>query len=169
LNIIGKSPTCYGPLRGRVSSPALEEKSCTSRHALKAVQLTSSGGHVRSAIIPRDEMRRWTIALGLAWASNSALAGDFSGSARVIDGGTLGIAGTHIRLWGIDAPERQQTCLATNGGVYEFGRDSAAVLLELTHGRRVECEERDHDRYDRVVAICRTEIGELNSAMVRRG
>jgi len=59
--------------------------------------------------------------------------------------------------------------LGKNGDIYECGRDSAAVLSELTRGRRVECTQRDVDRYSRVVAVCRTESGELNMAMVRRG
>ena len=93
---------------------------------------------------------------------------DLSGTAHVIDGDTIVIGDTHIRLWGIDAPERQQTCQGKNGDVYECGRDSAAVLFELTRGRRVECAQRDSDRYSRIVAVCPTESGELNAAMVRR-
>jgi endonuclease YncB( thermonuclease family) len=57
-------------------------------------------------------LRRWIITLGLAGVSNSALAAILSGSARVIDGDTIDIAGTRIRAWGIDAPEREQTCAA---------------------------------------------------------
>jgi endonuclease YncB( thermonuclease family) len=106
----------------------------------------------------------------LAWLSGSALAADRMGSARVIDGDTISIADMHIRLWGIDAPERQQTCLAQNGDVYECGRDAAAVLLELTRDRRVDCTERDRDRNSRIVAVCKTDAGEPNAAtMVRRG
>ena len=92
-----------------------------------------------------------------------------SGTARVIDSDTISIADTRIRLWGIDAPEREQTCLGKYGDIYECGRDSGAVLSELTLGRRLECTQRDYDRYGRVVAVCRTESGELNMAMVRPG
>jgi len=52
---------------------------------------------------------------------------------------------------------------------YECGRDSAAVMRELTRDRRVECESRDRDRYGRVIAVCRTESGEINAAIMRRG
>ena len=38
----------------------------------------------------------------------SALADNFVGLASVIDGDTLEIHGTRIRLWGVDAPERPQ-------------------------------------------------------------
>ena len=76
---------------------------------------------------------------------------------EVTDGDTIRIGDARIRLWGIDAPERRQTCQGKNGGVYECGRDLAAVLNELTRGRRVECTEKDRDRYGRSVAVCRTE------------
>jgi endonuclease YncB( thermonuclease family) len=99
----------------------------------------------------------------------SAFGAELAGTVQVIDGDTIGLAGARIRLWGIDAPERGQTCRGKNGDNYECGRDAAAVLLELTRGRRVECAQRDTDRYGRVVAVCRTENGELNAVMVRRG
>ncbi len=105
----------------------------------------------------------------IACVSWSAAAADIAGPARVIDGDTIVIAGTHIRLFGVDAPERKQTCQGHDGSTYECGRDATAVLVELTRSREVVCAERDHDRYDRVVAVCRTDAGELNAAMVRRG
>ena len=113
--------------------------------------------------------RASVLGIGLACLGNSAIAAELAGTARVIDGDTISIADARIRLWGIDAPEREQTCQGTNGDTYECGRDAAAVLSELTRGRRVECAARDHDRYGRIVAVCRTESGELNAAMVRRG
>jgi endonuclease YncB( thermonuclease family) len=49
--------------------------------------------------------------LGLVVASCSiGRCDDLVGQASVIDGDTLEIHGTHIRLWGIDAPETTQLC-----------------------------------------------------------
>ncbi|WP_439410267.1 thermonuclease family protein [Bradyrhizobium sp. DASA03076] len=42
--------------------------------------------------------------------SSAALADNFVGQASVIDGDTLEIHGTRIRLWGVDAPESTQLC-----------------------------------------------------------
>ena len=42
-------------------------------------------------------------------------------------------------------------------------------MRELTRGRLVACDDRGRDRYGRVVAVCRTESGEINAAIVRRG
>jgi endonuclease YncB( thermonuclease family) len=39
-----------------------------------------------------------------------AFADNLSGQASIIDGDTLEIHGTRIRLWGIDAPESSQLC-----------------------------------------------------------
>jgi endonuclease YncB( thermonuclease family) len=107
------------------------------------------------------------IALGLLMSA--AAAAEITGTAQVIDGDTIRIGDTRIRLWGIDAPEGRQTCQGRNGDVYECGRDSTAVLNELIRGQPVKCDVKDRDRYGRVVAVCRTEAGELNATMVRRG
>lgn len=106
--------------------------------------------------------------VALALLTSAATAADLAGPARVMDGDTLRIGDTKIRLWGIDAPERRQTCRG-GGGVYECGRDATAVLADLTRDRPVECTIKAWDRYRRAVAVCRTTAGELNAAMVRRG
>lgn len=49
-----------------------------------------------------------------------AAAADLTQTATVIDGDTLELAGTRVRLHGIDAPEAGQMCLA-NGERYRCG------------------------------------------------
>jgi endonuclease YncB( thermonuclease family) len=101
---------------------------------------------------------------GLALAV-PATAAEITGPARVIDGDTLDMAGTRIRLWGIDALETRQTCEGRDGQTYACGRDSRAVMIELTRDRTVTCAGRDNDRYGRVVAVCRTEASDINAAI----
>ena len=60
------------------------------------------------------------------------------GFARVVDGDGLEIGGVEIRLEGIDAPERNQSC-KNAGGEYPCGEVSAAELVKLTTGRTVTC------------------------------
>lgn len=100
-----------------------------------------------------------------------AFAEPIAGTVRVVDGDTIDVAGQRVRIWGIDAPERAQTCAATPGAwrTYECGRDATAVMDELTRGRRVTCVPRGSPSYGRTVAICSTEAGDLGGAMVRRG
>ncbi|WP_371180105.1 thermonuclease family protein [Bradyrhizobium sp. URHA0013] len=50
------------------------------------------------------------------------------GQASIIDGDTLDIHGTHIRLWGIDAPESSQFCRGEDSLPYRCGAKSANEL-----------------------------------------
>lgn len=110
---------------------------------------------------------KYIIAL-LVFAALPAWAGEIAGHARAIDGDTIELAGQRIRLFGIDAPERSQTCEGASGR-YECGRDAGATLAALLRGQNVICEVRDRDRYGRIVAVCRTKVREINATMVRSG
>lgn len=90
------------------------------------------------------------------------------GVPRVVDGDTLEVAGTSIRLWGIDAPESRQAC-ERDGISYACGSEAAAFLRTLIAGASVECEVRTKDRYQRSVAVCRCEGVDVGAVMVRAG
>ena len=91
-----------------------------------------------------------------------------SGVPRIIDGDTLDLRGTRIRLYGIDAPESAQRC-RSQGRVWDCGQQSTRALVRRTRGRTVACTERDRDRYGRVVAVCRVGDEDLNAGMVSEG
>lgn len=93
---------------------------------------------------------------------------DVSGRARVIDGDSLEIGGTRIRLFGIDAPERVQSC-REGGELWICGGLARVRLEERISGRAVVCEEKDRDRYGRIVAVCRAGGEDLNAWMVSGG
>ena len=76
------------------------------------------------------------------------------GQAQVVDGDTPDVQGTRIRLFGFDAPEGKQTCRDAAGERYLCGSKAALALADWIGRRRVTCEERDRDRYGRVVASC---------------
>ena len=89
-----------------------------------------------------------------------------SGSARVVDGDTMDVRGTRIRLFGIDAPERDQTCRAGSRR-WACGQRATRALHDRIGNRSVQCEERD--RETRIVATCRAGTVELNRWMVLEG
>ena len=91
-----------------------------------------------------------------------------AGRASVIDGDTIEIHGQRIRLHGIDAPEAERTCTA-EGKEWRCGEEATFALANETAEHWVRCEEKDRDRYRRVVAICYMGTHDLNAMMVRQG
>jgi endonuclease YncB( thermonuclease family) len=91
-----------------------------------------------------------------------------AGRASVIDGDTIEIHGTRIRLFGIDAPESDQDCLV-GGHPTRCGQRAALALADEINNRPVTCDSKDRDSYGRVVAICRVAGEDLNAWMVAQG
>src|SRR5207302_6763402 len=93
--------------------------------------------------------------IGLLLAMNAtACAADLEGQASVIDGDTLEIQGTRIRLWGIDAPESSQLCRGDDSLQYRCGAKAANDLDAFIAARPVACVPTTLDRYGRTVASC---------------
>ena len=91
-----------------------------------------------------------------------------SGRARVVDGDTLEVGGQRIRLHGVDAPESRQSCVV-QGRRWACGERATRALAGRIEGRMVSCEERDRDRYARIVAVCRNDGENVNAWMVSQG
>ena len=85
-----------------------------------------------------------------------------------MDGDTLQIDGTRIRLHGIDAPESGQSC-TVRGAQVPCGRLATMALADKIGGRPVTCEPKARDRYDRIVAVCRSGDENLNAWMAANG
>ena len=82
------------------------------------------------------------------------------GSAYVIDGDTVVIRNTWIRLAGIDAPELD----------HPWGKKSKWALVELCRGQSVRAEFHGEASHDREVATCYLPDGrDLSAEMVRAG
>lgn len=88
--------------------------------------------------------------------------------AAVSDGDTLNMTGIAIRLHGIDAPELNQNC-TRSGQPWACGRDASTKLSQLVGGREIRCQQRDVDKYGRIVATCTVGTADLSAAMVEAG
>lgn len=96
---------------------------------------------------------------------------EITGQASVIDGDTVEIAGTRIRLHAIDAPESRQTC-ERDSHAWRCGQQSALALADYVGRHVITCETRGTDRYKRVLAVCYRggqQRIDLNGWMVEQG
>ncbi|MBY5734054.1 thermonuclease family protein [Rhizobium leguminosarum] len=110
--------------------------------------------------------------MNIVLASSPAFCGEaITGRASIVDGDTIDIRGTRIRLNGIDAPESWQKCRRADGSEYRCGAAAAFALDEfMAASRPTRCEQIDVDRYHRVVANCfRADGQDINAWLVRTG
>jgi len=98
-----------------------------------------------------------------------AHAQDLAGRASVIDGDTLEIHGTRIRLSGVDAPESHQTCTDTQGQPWLCGQKAALALSDLIGEKTVHCVPESKDRYGRTIAACEVAGQDLGQWLVSHG
>jgi endonuclease YncB( thermonuclease family) len=124
---------------------------------------------LRSAISAANAivMKKLIAALALFFGAPAA-AQTIAGSADVVDGDSLTVAGVSVRLLGIDAPEVGQGC-QRNGSDWACGREAATQLATLIGGRTVRCEPHDTDQYGRTVATCFAGSLDLAGTMAEAG
>ena len=114
----------------------------------------------------------WFLAASLFLLLNALPAGaapeSIRGKARAMDGDSLRVGRSEVRLWGIDAPEFDQSC-DREGRSWDCGRAARAALASRVDGRVIVCVPRDRDVYRRAVSVCRVDGRSLNDWMVREG
>lgn len=129
-------------------------------------------------------MRRRTlflaVALGSAVGSGLAVglhrvvsyllpAAELAGETRVVDGDSLVVGGTMVRIKGIDAPELRQVC-RRGGAEWRCGLEAAERLRALIDGGVVHCRRAGTDRNGRVLGICRIDGDpDIGARLVREG
>jgi nuclease-like protein len=120
--------------------------------------------------VRRSAIRTITLAVLMTYSVwNVALGDDLIGQASVIDGDTLQIHGTRIRLWGIDAPESSQLCRDDDSKVYRSEAQAANDLDAFIARRPVNCEPLNLNRNGRTVARCEVVGVDLAAWLVRGG
>lgn len=113
-------------------------------------------------------MVRWIIALALCLGTEAA-AQDVVGRAAVVDGDTFRVAGTSVRLHGIDAPEQKQPCTDENGTSWACGAWVTDQVRRSYAGKKVRCETVTTDRYGRIVARCYLGDVDIGRQLVQQG
>jgi endonuclease YncB( thermonuclease family) len=105
----------------------------------------------------------------LGWFCGGTLASELTGIAYVSDGDTIAVAGTKVRLEGIDAPETDQICLNSHGAKWTCGIEARDRLSGRIGGSEITCRLSGVDRYGRSLGTRYVDGADLNAWMVREG
>lgn len=116
-------------------------------HRCGAVSQAIAGNWIETMTVSRVNrskklnVRRslWPFASALAFALTGALA---SANVLVVDGDTLDLDGTRIRIEGIDAPEVGQPC-----GTWDYGHAAVDEISRLVETGSVDCTIHGEDGY----------------------
>jgi len=91
------------------------------------------------------------------------------GDAVAIDGDTLILNGKHIRLQGIDAPEKNQLCEYA-GINLKCGLSSRNYLNSIIKNQEIKCDIEGKDKYNRYLGLCTNGDNDIiNALMVKSG
>ena len=110
-----------------------------------------------------------SIAFSVWFAFSPAFGANFIGVPRIVDGDTLAIGSTKIRLEAIDAPETDQICLNASGAHWACGIDARDQLAAHVAGRNIDCTSHGIDAYRRALATCYLAGEDLNGWLVQQG
>jgi len=123
------------------------------RYVLLRIAMALLFAAIAASAAPADDVKTRTI----------------EGPARAIDADVLMVGKQRVILWGIDAPERSQTCIldARKWGCY----DAAKRLLETLASRGpVNCVLiGDPDPFNRYFGVCEANGDDIGAEMVRQG
>ena len=92
----------------------------------------------------------------------------FASHVTVVDGDTIKLGDVKIRFSGIDAPEIDQTCIASEGKV-ACGKISRDILITKVTNNKISCTNEGKDFYGRVLGECFVNGESLSRYLVREG
>jgi hypothetical protein len=78
------------------------------------------------------------------------------------------VGDTEVRLFGIDAPEFDQSC-TKNGQPWSCGSAAADQLMRLVTGKDVRCSSMGKDQHGRTLGRCMVGTTDINRTMVATG
>ncbi|RXH36705.1 hypothetical protein XH99_06990 [Bradyrhizobium nanningense] len=105
----------------------------------------------------------------LALITSPVCAATLSGVPRILDGNTIEIEQTTVRLWGIEAPETDQICLDARGRKWACGVAARDQLIKHSNGQTWACQTQRLDEYGRALGSCLIDGEDVNVWMVRSG
>jgi endonuclease YncB( thermonuclease family) len=110
----------------------------------------------------------YLLAVFLTACAPAAAQAPLYGTAQAKDGDSLIVGDKEVRLFGIDAPEYDQSCQKA-GQDWRCGAAAADKLAQMVNGRNVVCSSMGTDQHNRVLGRCMAGTTDINRAMVASG
>jgi endonuclease YncB( thermonuclease family) len=126
-------------------------------------------GAVAAAWIVPDILARHATTIPVHEAASGTSVTAPSAQVAVLDGETLRVQQTVVRLDGIAAPPRGHQCQRPDGSAFDCGAASAEALAALVRDRKVACELKGEDHMEHPLGICQADGQNLNQAQVASG
>ena len=108
---------------------------------------------MKSYFKPKENKIIYLIFFIIFFLKTNSYSEEIKGYAKVIDGDSIIIKNKRIRLFGIDAPEKNQIC-KKNGAPYKCGTRSTNSLKLLINNKKLICSYKNKDRYGRILGEC---------------
>ena len=107
-------------------------------------------------------------ALALILLLPGAALAEMTGPVKAIEGDVIEISGERVRLFGIDAPEPEQSCTILGNSI-ACGHIAKTALMDLTAGATVVCRPTGKKRRGLAVVICSVDGFDIPENMVHTG
>jgi len=91
------------------------------------------------------------------------------GTVQIINGDTLAMRGRYLKIYGIDAPESNQTCADSKGRSYFCGKEAARWLKSWISSYEIECHILQQDSRGNMVGTCSLGQYDIGAALVNAG
>lgn len=91
------------------------------------------------------------------------------GTARVVNADTLLIQGKYLKLFGVDAPEANQTCANKQGRSYPCGKEAALWLRNWVSNYEVDCRILKQDSKGNMIGTCALGEYDIGAALINAG
>lgn len=122
--------------------------------------------------INRLNLRRLAAAMFIAiFMGECALARaeEITGPAKVLAGDLVEINGRRIRLYGVDAPDMDQTCLSKKREEYKCGDHARRHLAVMIGNLPLTCKGEAKDENNDLIAVCQIRWLDVNENIVFDG
>ena len=91
------------------------------------------------------------------------------GTGMAIEGDAVSVNGTIVKLWGIDAPDKGQTCLSVFRKEYDCFNKAKDALTNLVGSNVITCYVRGKDSQGQKVGTCGVNGLDLGALMIKSG